>query len=440
MIRLIYNIQTEETTIDSVRIKGGEAYVSDVPLRDILKEYGTPLYIMNEDVIVDNLNQYRAALDASGMQWIVAYASKAFSCKYICRIMAREGMHMDVVSGGELYTALSAGFPAERLYFHGNNKQLAEIEMAISNGVGKIVIDSVFEPDIINEAAKRLGKKQKVSFRIKPGVDAHTHDHIKTGQLDSKFGIDLLGGDALRVIKYASTLSNIEVAGIHCHIGSQILESEPYAETAQVMATFFKELHDAGITVGEINVGGGVGVVYTSEDNPPPISDYIQKITSIIKQACAESNLPLPTLALEPGRSIVGTAGITAYTVGIIKDVPNIRKYVAIDGGMADNPRHIMYQAKYDAFVLQRPEAERTQIVTIAGKCCESGDILIKDIAMPEINSGDNIIVKTTGAFNYSMSSNYNRLPRPAVVAVSGSKASLVVKAETYDDIIRNDI
>ncbi len=409
---------------------------------ELVKEFGTPLYVMDEDLIRENCRNYLNSIskyyDGNGL---ALYASKVFCTKSVCKIVDAEGLGLDVVSGGELYTAISAGFPMQKIYFHGNNKTIDEIEFAIKNDIGRIVVDNLEELNNINTIAKDLDKVIEISFRIKPGIDAHTHKYIRTGQIDSKFGVALENGEAFDIIKIASKMSNITIKGIHCHIGSQIFDVSPFQIAAKVMIDFMVKVKEKlNIEISELNLGGGFGIKYTSEDNPLEYEEYVKAVSKSVKDECVKKGFKLPFLILEPGRSIVGEAGITLYTVGAVKDIKNIRKYVSVDGGMTDNPRYALYKAKYEALLANRANDKKSELVTIAGKCCESGDLLIKDIMMPEIHAGDILTVLATGAYNYSMSSNYNRIPKPPVILVSKGKARIIVKRETYEDIVRNDM
>ncbi len=409
---------------------------------DLVNEFGTPLYVMDEGLIRENCQLYKNAMDKYyNGNGLVLYASKALCTMAICRIAQQEGLGLDVVSGGELYTAIKAGFPMDRIYFHGNNKTKEELELAIDNNIRRIVVDNRQELNHINEIASRKGKTVNVSFRIKPGIDAHTHDFIQTGQIDSKFGVALENGEALEIVTEAVKLSNINVAGLHCHIGSQIFDIKPFEEAARVMLEFIAQIKEKlGVEIEELNLGGGYGIKYTPEDDPIEYDKYIESVSKVIRNVCENKGIKLPFIVMEPGRSIVASAGITLYKIGTIKDIKGVRKYVAVDGGMGDNPRYALYQSKYDAVIANRPDAPKTEKITIAGKCCESGDLLAKDIMMPEVKEGDILAVLATGAYNYSMSSNYNRIPRPPVVLVKDGKARVIVKREDYNDIIRNDI
>ena len=408
----------------------------------LAQKYGTPLYVMDEELIRKNCKTYKNSIekhyDGNGL---VLYASKAFSCKAIYRIVKEEGLGIDVVSGGELYTALSVGFPVEKIYFHGNNKTADELCMALENDIGRIVVDNIYELELLDRLAREYGKRSKILFRIKPGIDAHTHSFIRTGQIDSKFGVALETGEAREIIARALKLAHVEVVGVHCHIGSQIFDSEPFQLAAERLADFIASIRDEfGITLRELNLGGGYGIKYLSNDQPISYDCYIEKVSADIKRIASEKGVELPFVLMEPGRSIVGEAGITLYTVGAVKDIPGVRKYVSVDGGMGDNPRYALYQAEYEAAVANRPAGEPHELVTVVGKYCESGDILIKDIMLPRVQPGDTLAVLSTGAYNYSMASNYNRMPRPAVVMVNQGKDTLIIRRESYEDLLRNDL
>lgn len=423
----------------TVSEQNGVLKIGGAEVPALAKEFGTPLFIMDRGQIEDNIRAYKSAIDAFyGGHGLVHYASKAFCTKEMCRIAKEEGIGLDVVSGGELYTALSVSFPPEHVCFHGNNKTMDEIEYALSQGVGHIVADSEEELDILDSLMEG-NKKTRILVRIKPGIEAHTHDFIQTGQEDSKFGISLKSGDALRVL--SKTYKNFQIAGVHCHIGSQIFEDEPFMVAADLMIKLLSDVYKkTGRYMEEVNLGGGFGIRYTEKDAPRPYHDAMLSTIKAVKDAAERYGVPYPFLIVEPGRSIVGEAGITVYTVGTVKDIPGIRKYVSVDGGMADNPRFIMYDAEYSAVLPERPDAEREEKVTICGRCCESGDILIRDIMMPKVERGDLLAVLSTGAYNYSMTSHYNRLPKPAVVMVKNGAAKLSVRRETYEDVVRFDL
>lgn len=420
----------------------GHLAIGGVDVPELAREYGTPLYIMDEDHIRNTCREYRKAMITHyGENFIVAYASKAFCAKYMYKILKEENMGADVVSGGELYTANSAGFPMNRVYFHGNNKTLEEIEIALSYGVRRFVVDNIEELKQINRLALERTTVAEISFRIKPGIDAHTHDFIKTGKIDSKFGVALENGEAIEIIREATKLKGISVVGLHCHIGSQIFDNEPFEHAAEVMMDFLATVRrELGITIGELNLGGGFGIKYTEDNDPEPIDTTVRRFTDVVKRKAAELDFPLPFLVIEPGRSIVAPSGITVYTVGSVKEIKDIRTYAAVDGGMTDNPRYALYQAEYTAVAPERMNDPATEKMTIAGRCCESGDLIGENMALPKMQEGDLLAILATGAYNYSMASNYNRVPRPPVIMVSEGKAKVVVKRESYEDLIANDI
>ena len=419
----------------------GHLAVGGVDTVSLAKEFGTPLYVFDEAYIRDTINQFQKAFcDYYGGNALVLYASKAFSCKEMYRIMSDLGAGIDVVSGGELYTALQTGFNPANIYFHGNNKTADEIELAINNKVGRIVIDNLFELETINKIAAKYGIVQPVMLRVKPGIDVHTHDYIRTGQIDSKFGFALETGEAKVAAKKTAEYTNLKLIGIHAHIGSQIFELQPFADCAVILMQFIKELFSCGIDITELNLGGGYGIKYTEQDDPHPFSDFIKLIASTVKAFCKENGTAEPKLIIEPGRSVVAPAGLTLYTVGSVKEIPNIRTYVSVDGGMTDNPRYILYGAKYEALIANKAAQDKNCTVTIAGKCCESGDLIQENAPLQDPEAGDILAVLATGAYNYSMASNYNRIPRPAAVMVKDGKARLIIKRETYEDIVRNDI
>lgn len=409
---------------------------------ELAKKFGTPLYVLDEDLMRDNCRAYKNAIDTYyDEHGLVLFASKALCTMYTGRLVAEEGLGADVVSGGELYTLYKAGFPMEKVFFHGNNKTPDEIELALNCCVGHIVVDNKYELELLNRIANEKNVNQRILFRIKPGIDAHTHNFVKTGQIDSKFGVALENGEAYEIHKLALSMSNIQIDGVHCHIGSQIFDVEPFCEAAKVMIGFIADLYDKlGIKVNILNLGGGFGIKYTATDDPIAPSEYIHKVTNVVKELAQEKGIDLPFLVFEPGRSIVASAGITLYTVGCVKEIENVRTYVSIDGGMCDNPRYILYGSKYTAVLANNASAEPVAPITIAGKCCESGDLIQEHVMMPEIRVGDTLAVLATGAYNYSMSSNYNRIPRPPIVLVSGNEAKIIVKRETYDDLIKNDV
>lgn len=409
---------------------------------ELAKQYGTPLYVMDEGLIREHCRSFKESMDRYyGGEGLVCYASKAFCCKAMCRIMLEEGLGLDVVSEGELYTALSVGFPPEKLCFHGNNKTDSELSFALEKGVGRIIVDNIYELERLNRLAEQTGRSANIMYRIKPGIDAHTHNFIMTGQIDSKFGFALETGEAYEAVKKAIECSHINLVGLHCHIGSQIFDIDPFVRAAEVMLTFIAKIKDElGFEVKELNLGGGFGIKYTEEDAPVAYDKYMEKVSEKVKEVCAEKNVKLPFILIEPGRSIAAPAGITLYTVGGRKEIPNIRTYVSIDGGMCDNPRYALYQSKYDVEVANKANLPKSETVTVAGKCCETGDLIGEGMPIQPVEPGDILAVLATGAYNYSMSSNYNRIPKPAVVMLRDGKSRVVVKRETLEDIVRNDI
>lgn len=409
---------------------------------ELAKQYGTPLYVMDEGRIRENMRAYKNAIDKYyGGNGLALYASKALSAVQMYKITAEEGLGADVVSGGELYTALKAGFDPSKIYFHGNNKTYDEIDFAVKSRVGTFVADSKAELDMLCDAAEKYSCEINVMFRIKPGVEAHTHEFISTGQIDSKFGFAIENGEAIEIIKYAKNLKGIKIIGLHCHIGSQIFDTEPFVLAAEIMMNFYARVkEELGIELEQLDLGGGFGISYTAEDAPLAYEEYIKEASAAVKKVCDEKGLKQPFMLMEPGRSIVGDAGITLYTVGNIKDIPGVRKYVSVDGGMGDNPRYILYEALYDGVLANRATDKPEEMVTVCGKCCESGDIIIKEANLPKAKMGDILAIMSTGAYNYSMASNYNRIPRPPVVLAQDGKSRVIVKRETYEDIIKNDV
>ncbi|MFA5576239.1 MAG: diaminopimelate decarboxylase [Tissierellaceae bacterium] len=408
---------------------------------ELAKKYGTPLYLMSEDYIIDRLNEIKESFLNKYQDTIAVYASKAFLTKEMARIIKREGLGIDVVSGGELYTALQVDFPMDKVIFHGNNKTYEELELAIDNDVGRIVVDYMEEIDMIEEIAGKRNKTAHILFRISPGLDIHTHKYIQTGQLDSKFGIPLTEKTINRAMERTLFAKNIDFLGFHFHIGSQLSDNENHIQAIKIMADLMKDIKDKyGIVTRELNTGGGYGIHYSDHESRKPLSYFTDRIMSEIENACQEYGLVRPLVIIEPGRWVVGESGITLYTVGAIKEIPEIRTYVSVDGGMPDNPRPSLYGAKYEGVLANKLGEEARDPVTIAGKCCESGDILIWDLRLPRVEKGDILAVLSTGAYNYSMSSNYNRIPRPAVVMIREGKDRLIVKRETYEDLLRNDI
>ncbi|MGL5417420.1 MAG: diaminopimelate decarboxylase [Clostridium sp.] len=415
--------------------------VGAVKLSKLAEEFGTPLYIMDEEQIEEKCKSYYKNFKCEERGNRVAYAGKAFLTLAMCKIIEKEGLCLDVVSGGELYTAYKADFPLERILFHGNNKTLEEMKLGVSVGVGTFVVDNFYELEHLNHIAKEQGKIQNVYLRITPGIEAHTHDYIKTGQIDSKFGFAPIGDNILNGIRKAISLENINLAGLHCHIGSQIFEIEPYEDATEIMLKLINKVKlETGYLIKELDLGGGFGIYYSNDDEPKETKEYCEAILAKADNVCKELELEMPTLIIEPGRSIIGNAGMTLYTVGSIKDIPEIRKYVSVDGGMSDNIRPALYHANYECIVANRVIHDSNEKITIAGKCCESGDILLQGVEIPSVLSGDLLAVMSTGAYGYSMSNNYNKIPKAAVVMVKDGKARVVCKRESYDDLLKNEV
>ena len=411
---------------------------------ELAKQFGTPVYLYDEAYIRRMMGVYRDTLQKEyGENAMVLYASKAFSCQAIYRIAAEENIGIDVVSGGELYTALQAGFPAERIYMHGNNKLDYEIEEALEAQIGCIVADAYSEIDKIETAAAKRNMVQTILLRINPGVEAHTHAFVQTATTDSKFGFSIADGSAEQITAYALQKKHIRLVGYHCHIGSQIFEKQSFVLAVEKCIRFMAEMKDKlAFEADTLNLGGGFGIWYTDEDkklSAENYAEYLQSSIAAVKEYAQKYALKLPYILVEPGRSIVGEAGITLYTVGAIKDIPGVKKYVAIDGGMFENPRYALYQSKYTPILANRANEEPTEIVSIAGKCCESGDIIAVNVALPEVKSGDVLAILSTGAYNYSMAMNYNRNKIPPCVLVKDGKGEYIVRPQTYEDIVRND-
>ncbi len=406
---------------------------------ELAEKYSTPLYVLDEEGIRTIANEYKKAFkDYSNINML--YASKAFCSLSMFKIMNDEGFGFDLVSGGEIYTAIKAGIDLKKSLFNGNNKTFDELSLAVDNNIGRISVDNFFELALLDTILKSKNKTQDILLRFTPGIECHTHEYIQTGHLDSKFGFDKTQLDeAIELIRDEYT--NLKLKGLHCHIGSQIFELKVYYDEVQVIFEEFARIKEKfGINLSEINLGGGLGVTYIDTDKPPCIYEFANTVISSINEASKKYNIELPKIYIEPGRSIIATSGTTLYTVGSSKQVPNGRKYVAVDGGMADNPRPSMYQAEYSALVANKANVKCEEIVTIAGCFCESGDILISNINLPKLEEGDILCVFNTGAYGYSMSSNYNRRTKPAMVLVNNGQSDIIIKRETYDNLIQNDV
>lgn len=425
----------------SVQIdQSGQMEIGGCSVTELVEQFGSPLYIVDELTLRTACQQYHQSFQHfyPGPSQVL-YASKAWSCMAVCALVASEGLGLDVVSGGELYTALQAGVSPQKIYFHGNNKSVAELKMALSCDC-TVIADNWLELEQIVEilaSPDSPASSPRVMLRITPGIECHTHEYIRTGHLDSKFGFDPNQID--QVLTFAQKHPQISWIGFHAHIGSQIFELQPHQDLTSVIVGWLATAHSLGLPMNELNIGGGLGIRYIESDDPPSITQWSEVICKGIAQACQSANLPFPKLLCEPGRSLIGPACITAYQVGAKKDIPNIRTYLSVNGGMSDNPRPITYESVYSVAIANRMVSAATETVTIAGKHCESGDILLKDVVLPPSQPGDILVVMGTGAYNYSMASNYNRIPRPAAVLVHDGEASLILKRETNQDLIRQD-
>ena len=417
----------------------GNLEISGCDLTDIAKKYGTPLYVMDEVTLRQVAREYKNAF-SSYKKTNMMFASKALMTSRIAQILFEEGFGFDVVSGGEIYTVHHAGIDLSHATFNGNNKTKDEIETALKLNIGRVSVDNFLEIKMLDEEAKKQNKVQKILLRITPGIECHTHKYIQTGHLDSKFGFDLTQiDDVINLIK--NECSNLEIKGLHAHIGSQIFETRVYYDEIGVLIKELKRINTShNLNLNEINAGGGLGITYVDSDCPPSIDTIANVIITSIKDHCEKFEIEEPVLYIEPGRSIVGTAGVTLYTIGSFKQVPNGRKYIAVDGGMADNPRPSMYEAKYYAEIANFKNTKDTEKVTVAGRFCESGDILIKDIDLNSPETGDILCVYNTGAYSYSMSSNYNRVLKPAMILVNNSQSDIIIKRETYEQLVQNDV
>jgi diaminopimelate decarboxylase len=408
---------------------------------NLAKKYGTPLYVMDVTMIRDHCRAFTKHFSSKKMNTEVIYASKAFLTMGMCKLIEEEGLSLDVVSGGELYTAMKAGFPADKIYFHGNNKTVEELMMAINYGVHRIIVDNEFEFDLLNYLCGELDKTVEILVRINPGIEAHTHDYIQTAHNDSKFGISIHSPELRTLINEINDSYFVTLKGFHYHIGSQILEVDSFVKATEAAFDFMDTINkDSGFVTEEMNLGGGFGVYYSEEDVPLDIPACLKAMLDTALKSAGERKIKLPKLLIEPGRSIVANSGTTLYKVGATKKTYGGKHFVFVNGGMTDNPRTALYNSVYEAVLANKAEHESSQTYTVAGKCCESGDVIIKSIDLPPAEKNDTLAVFSTGAYNYSMASNYNRLRKPAVVFVEGGKSTLIVKRETYEDLIRNDI
>ena len=409
---------------------------------ELAKKYGTPLMVMDEERIRRNMRVYKSAMEKHfGCGSHPSFASKSFSCKYIYRIAREENIGIDLVSSGELYTAIAGGFDVKNAFFHGNNKTDFDIEYAMDNGVGYFVVDNLTELDKIDEAAEKRGCLQNVILRLTPGIDPHTHASIVTGRVDSKFGIAIETGQADSAVEYTLNKKNVRLCGFHCHIGSQIFDIKPFCDAAKIMIEYISHIKEKlSYEIDILNLGGGFGVRYIESQPELDYEEFIRLISVYIKNEVSKSGIKMPMVIMEPGRSIVADSCITLYTVGGTKEIPGFKSYVSVDGGMPDNPRYALYQSDYTVCLASRMNDKADFVCTVAGRCCESGDLLQENVTIPKPVRGDILSVLVTGAYNYSMASNYNRIPRPCVVGIADSKDFVIIKRESFEDLIRNDI
>lgn len=402
----------------------------------LAQKYGTPLYVMSEDIIRKRIEDLKAAFESKHIDYGINYAGKAFTCTAMCKIIASEGISLDTVSKGEIMTAMQAGFPVEKICFHGNNKKEEDLRFAIENKIGTICVDSEDELALLDRLTKEMGVKVNVIFRVSPGVSAHTHELIQTGTEDSKFGLPYVLAED--IILRTKEMEGVECVGLHCHIGSQIVDEEPFVLAADKMLKLYQKLVEDGIGLQSLNLGGGFGIPYKRGDESFDVLKYVPVMIDRIQKICDDGGFAMPKLLVEPGRYIACEAGVTLYTVGTVKEIPGIRTYVDIDGGMNDNPRPALYDAEYEAFICNGKDSEKLSEYTLSGRACET-DMLIEKVMLNQPEVGDTLMVTNTGAYNYSMASNYNRYPRPAVVLLSGSRDGVIVERETEEDVLKND-
>ncbi len=428
---------------DNISIKDGHLFFAGQDTTELAAKYGTPLYLLDEDRIRANIRAYKAVMERVFPQGsLPIYASKANSFKQIYRICAQEGIGVDVVSGGEIYTAVQAGFDMSRAYFQGNNKTDAEIALALDSGVGYFVVDCGEELEILEEMAAQRGIVQKILIRVTPGIDPHTYEQVATGKVDSKFGSPIETGSAERIVKRAIECAHIDLRGIHCHVGSMVFGEDVYEQAARVMLEFMAYVKDRlGYELEVLDLGGGYGVSYVDGDGHIDITRKTKSVAETIRENCERLGIAYPKIILEPGRSIVADAGMTLYTAGAMKVIEGYKSYISVDGGMTDNPRYALYGSKYTVYDASRMDEQADTLFDVVGKCCESGDIIQPKVMLPaDVKRGDIIAVCTTGAYNYSMASNYNRIPRPAMVMLSDGESYVAVKRESMEDIVRNDV
>ena len=418
----------------------GQLILGGCQATDLAEEYGTPVYILDEDTLRGRCRSFIGEFRKLYPATHVSYASKAYINPALAKLFQEEGMGFDVVSGGELATLIAAGIPMNEVYFHGNNKTPQELSEALENSIGWVVVDSFHELELLDQLAGQAGKTQDILIRVSPGVDPHTHVYTTTGILDSKFGFSIQTGHAAEAVRLGLAANNLNLRGLHFHLGSPIFEMEPYRVATELVLKFAAEFREDGLDMQRFSPGGGFAIGYTRDEEPPPVSDYAETIVSTMIATCQELGMEPPTLVIEPGRAVIGPAGVALYRIGAIKDVPGVRKFVSVDGGMGDNIRPALYQAKYEVVAANKANQEPTEKVTIAGKYCESGDLLASDIMLPKMESGDLIAIPAAGAYCPSMASNYNMNPRPPMVLVKDGKSRLIRRRESYQDLMHCDV
>ena len=426
---------------DSAEINdAGHLMIGGCNSLELAEEYGTPVYILDEQTIRARCREFTGEFRKRHPDTKVSYACKAYINPALTRLIYEEGLGFDVVSGGELATTINAQVPSDEVYFHGNNKTPQELAEALEHSIGWVVVDSFHELDLLDRLAREAGKTQDILLRVSPGIDPHTHVYTTTGILDSKFGFPIQTGDAAEAVRRGLAAEHLNLRGLHFHLGSPVFELEPYRLAVELVLRFADQFREEGLRLQRFSPGGGFAVAYTRDQEPPPIADYAETIVSSMSATCRELGMELPTLVIEPGRAIIGPAGVALYRVGAIKDVPGVRKFVSVDGGMGDNIRPALYQAEYEVVVANKASAEPVEKVTVAGKYCESGDLLASDVMLPLIESGDLLAVPTTGAYCPSMASNYNLNPRPPMVLVADGRSRLIRRRESYQDLMHCDL
>ena len=433
---LPYNVFPDTATVDGQ----GQLVIGGCNAHDLASEYGTPVYVLDEATLRGRCRSFASEFSQRIPGCQVVYASKAYINPALAAIFNEEGLGLDVVSGGELAIAQAVGFPLENVYFHGNNKTPDELEQAVRSGIGRVVVDSFYELDLLDRIAGDLGKMQDILVRVSPGIDPHTHVHTTTGILDSKFGFSIQTGHAAEAIRLALKANNLNLLGLHFHLGSPIFELEPYRAATELVLRFAAEFREDGFNLHEFSPGGGFAIAYTRDQEPPAIGDYAETIVSTMTATCDDLGMEYPQLIIEPGRSIIGPAGVALYRIGAIKDIPGVRKYVSVDGGMGDNIRPALYQASYEVVAAGKVDDDPVEQVTIAGKYCESGDVLASDIMLPQLVAGDILAIPAAGAYCPSMASNYNLNPRPPIVLVNNGQSRLIRRRESYQDMMLCDV